>query len=195
MLRLGYMGIPLSNSEEAALRFVNICDLEDIVMVPLMCSKNVIEALERREIDLGVVAVKNAIAGTVIETEIAMKGKDIIEIVETVDVPIHHCLYVKHPGCKVHTIASHVQALLQCGNNLEKLYPGTERIEVADTAYAAEMLSAGSLPDEVAVICRKEAGTHYKLTLMKENIEDDKRNMTTFSLMRLKNRECPNDLS
>jgi len=195
MLRLGYMGIPFSNSEEAALRFVDKCDLEDVKMIPLMCSKNVVEALEHKEIDLGVVAVKNAIAGAVVETEMAMKGKDIIETVENVDVPIHHYLYIKRPGCEIRVIASHVQALLQCKNNLEKLYPGTKKMEVADTAYAAEMLAAGSLSDEVAVICRKEAGDHYELTILKENIEDDERNMTTFALMRLKNQGRPNGLS
>jgi len=187
MLRLGYMGIPFSNSEEAALRFVEKCNLENVIMIPLMCSENVIEALEHKEIDLGVVAVKNAIAGTVIETDIALKGRDNIETVENVNVPIHHYLFIKHPGCEIRTVASHVQALLQCKNNLTKLCPGTEKIEVADTAYAAEMLAADLLSDEVAVVCRKEAGDHYGLTLFKENIEDDERNMTAFSLMRLKN--------
>jgi Prephenate dehydratase len=181
------MGIPFSNSEEAALRFVEKCNLGEVVMVPLMCSENVVEALEHKEIDLGVVAVKNAIAGTVIETEIALNKRDTIETVEDVNVPIHHYLYIKHPDCKICAIASHVQALLQCKNNLVKLCPETEKIEVADTAYAAEMLAAGSLSDEVAVVCRKEAGDHYGLTLLKENIEDDERNMTAFSLIRLKN--------
>jgi len=187
MLRLGYMGIPFSNSEEAALRFIDKCHLENVILVPLMCSKNVIEALENKEIDLGVVALKNAIAGAVIETEIAMCGRDLIETVGNVDVPIHHCLYIKHPDSKIRAIASHVQALLQCENNLERLYPKTEKIEIADTAYAAEMLAGDSLSDEVAVICRKEAGDHHKLTLLNENIEDDERNMTSFSLLRLKN--------
>ena len=186
MLRLGYMGIPLSNSEEAALSFAKKHDFQNYQMIPLMCSANVVESLEKGDIDVGVVAVKNAIAGTVKETELALKNKNGIEIVDTIDVPIHHCLFTKSPNINIKAVASHVQALLQTKDNLQRLCPETERIEVADTAYAAEMLAKGELSTDVAVVCRKEAGIYHGLILIKENIEDDKRNMTSFSMMKIR---------
>ncbi len=179
------MGIPFSNSEEAAEMFIRKNRWNGIDIFPLMSSSAVIAALEEDTIDYGVVATKNIVAGPVEETTKSLEEKKNIDVYQTVDVPIHHCLFVKHEGCKIDSIASHIQAILQCESNLERLVPSAKRIEVEDTAYAAEMLSEGSLPDNVGVICRKDAGENYDLFLIAENIEDDPQNTTTFSLLRL----------
>lgn len=180
------MGIPFSNSEEAAMLFVRKNRWNGIDLVPLMNSRSVVEHLENGLIEYGVVASSNIIAGPVSETVESLSGRENIEVQQTIDVPIHHCLFVKREGNKIDTIASHPQALMQTSKNLEKLFPDTKRIEVEDTAYAAEMLFEGLLPDNVGVVCRKDAGENYDLFLMYENIEDDPQNTTTFSLIRLK---------
>ena len=160
--------------------------LEGYEIVPLMSSGNVTNALVEGTIEFGVVAVSNAVAGPVIETEKALEGKDGIEIVDTIGIPIHHCLFVKDMTAEIDSVASHIQALLQSKGNLEALCPKTGRIEVEDTAYAAEMLANGKFPNSTAVICRKDAGMHYKLNLKAENIEDDSNNITTFSLLKMR---------
>lgn len=58
-------------------------------------------------------------------------------------------------------------------------------MDCSDTAYAAEMLSKGELPDDCGVICRKAAGEHYGLCLVKENIEDSGDNETFFMMISL----------
>ena len=181
---IGYMGIPFSNSEEAASLLAKKCNLTDQELIPLMSSSNVIDSLLNRTVEYGVVAVKNAVAGPVIETENALAGKP-LDIIGTIDIPIHHCLFVKDIDATIDTVSSHVQALLQCQRNLEALCPGCERIEMEDTAYAAEMLANGEYPINTAVVCRKDAGNHYGLILKAENIEDDKNNITTFSLLKV----------
>ena len=188
--RIGYMGIPYSNSEEAALKFAKSKRWNGVVFVPLMSSEGVVRALESGDIDFGVVASSNITAGPVEETETALAGKDDIEKVCTDSVPIHHCVFAKRVDAEIKAISSHIQALQQTRGNLDRLYPGTERVEVEDTAYAAEMLAAGDLPDTTAVVCRRNAGENYDLVMLHENIEDRSDNMTTFTLLRMKSDPC-----
>lgn len=191
-MKIGYMGIPFSNSEEAALLFVRNNRWNTADILPLMTAFNVVDRLKGEFIDYGVVASKNAVAGPVKETVNALSDNDNIDVYQTMDIPIHHCLFVLSENCDVKAVASHPQALLQCDKTLKRLYPNVKRIEAEDTAYAAEMLSDGELPEGTAVICRKDAGEQYGLVLLRENIEDDPMNMTTFSLIRLKSRSFPN---
>jgi len=188
-IKIGYMGIPFSNSEEAAFKFARSNNWTDYELLPLVSSEGVVKSLENGESDFGVVASNNISAGPVIETELALKGKNNIERFQTDVIHIHHCVFVKKKNIEIRTLASHVQALLQTKNTLEELYPNTERLEVDDTALAAKMLSEGLLPESCAVICRKNAGESYNLILAHENIEDRKDNLTTFVLLRKKKEE------
>ena len=180
------MGIPLSNSEHMAKRFSEKFDITDCELVPLMSAKNVVDALVRGEIDYGVLATMNRFAGTVIETRDALRDRYDIEMIDSEWTPIHHCVFVRNKEDKVTMLVSHVQALLQSEMNLERLYPDAVLRECEDTAYAAEMLSKGMLPEGSAAVCRKEAGEFYNLYLDNENVEDKKENMTLFSFVRMK---------
>ena len=82
-------------------------------------------------------------------------------------------------------LVSHIQALQQSKDNLKRLYPDAVFEECEDTAYAAEMLAAGKLPEGSAAVCRRDAGEHYGLYLANENVEDNKENMTRFSIIKL----------
>ena len=182
--RIGYMGIPFSNSDAMAHIFSERAGLKDPVFVPLMSAKNTMDALVEGSIDYGVFAMENRIAGKVIETDNALKWMD-YEILDGDWLPSHHCVFLKKEGDEVKRIVSHIQALLQSTRNLKRLYPGATLMECEDTAYAAEMLSKGMLPEGSAAVCRKDAGIHYGLFLDNENVEDDPDNMTLFSLVRL----------
>ncbi|MDR0523992.1 MAG: chorismate mutase [Candidatus Methanoplasma sp.] len=183
MIRIGYMGIPFSNTEEAAKKLAGIMGWGSFELVPLMSAAGVAESLGSGGSDYGVVAVRNAVAGPVEETRAAL-SRGSFETVAEASIPIHHCAFVKREGIAIRAVASHVQALMQTGRSLERLYPGAEMIEAEDTAYAAEMLSEGILPEDVAVVCRRDAGERYGLLLAHENIEDDRDNMTSFLLIR-----------
>jgi prephenate dehydratase len=184
-VRISYMGIPFSNSEEAANKFAASMGWKNIELIPMITSQGVVNSLTSGECDYGVVASSNITAGPVIETQVALKGRDNIISVSTDIVPIHHCVFVKNKNIHIRTISSHIQALLQTKGTLEKLYPGTTRLEVEDTAYAAKMLAGGELPDDTAVVCRRNAGEYYGLFMVHENIEDRKDNMTTFTLLKM----------
>ena len=184
-IKVGYMGIPYSNSEEMAMIFSKKFDLKDPELVPLMSAKNVLDELVARRIDYGVLAVENRFAGIVEESREAKKGIRNLKELDLMWSPIHHCVFKRNKDEKVVALISHIQALLQSENNLKRLYPGAEFVECEDTAYAAEILSKGELPEGYAAVCRKDAGEHYGLYLDNENVEDNKDNMTRFSLVRL----------
>lgn len=185
-MRVGYQGDKGSNSEEAAIKFCDKFNLRDVVLVPLIDSKTVIGELKRGKIDYAVVAARNSIAGTVQETFEAIKD-EYLQLVTTEILPIHHCLF-KKPRVSVGqitTIASHIQALNQTSENRARYFSACKTEEVADTALAASMLASDRLPDNYAVLCRKNAGVMYNLELMYENLEDDPNNKTEFRVFKL----------
>ena len=117
------------------------------------------------------------------KTQDALAGHP-IEILRLEWMPIHHCVFVKDGDVGVTKLISHVQALMQSERTLRELYPDAEFVECEDTAYAAEMLSNGTIGSEYAAVCRKDAGEHYGLTLVHENVEDNRENMTQFAIVR-----------
>ena len=77
MTRIGYMGIPFSNSEEMSQIFAREMGFDDAEHVPLVTSKDVVDALCNGKVDYGVVAVRNSTAGPVLETQRSLEGKDV----------------------------------------------------------------------------------------------------------------------
>lgn len=185
-VRVAYMGVPGSNSEQAATELAGAMGWDVFALIPKETSRDTVDALDAGEADYGVVASRNVTAGPVLETEESLRGRDDIEILRALWLPIHHCVFVRHPGTEVRHVASHIQALLQTKDHLASLFPGADRIEVSDTAVAAEMLSDGLLSEDTAVVCRRNAGEMFRLYLLHENIEDMEGNMTEFELLRLK---------
>ena len=181
---MAYMGIPGSNSEQAAIDFAEKMGLGDPEMLPRMDSQGTVRAMDEEGAEYGVVAVRNINAGPVIETQEALAGRDDIECVDSIWVPIHHCVFVLPGTEKVEHVASHIQALLQTAGSLSALFPDADRIEVEDTAVAARYLSEGSLPEGTAAVCRANAGAMFGLEMIHENIEDRKDNMTEFHLLK-----------
>lgn len=186
IVKVGYMGIPFSNSEHMAKEFSKKFNLKNPELVALMSAENVVRALVKGEIDYGVLATLNRFAGTVVETRMALKDRYDIESIDSMWTPIHHCVFIKNKDVKVTRVVSHIQALLQSENNLKRLYPDAVWEECEDTAYAAEMLAKGIISDDCAAVCRKEAGEFYDLYLDNEDVEDNKGNMTLFSFIRMK---------
>lgn len=181
---VAYMGIPGSNSEQAANDFASEMGWDDYVLLPRVDSRGVIDAMDREGADFGVVAVANINAGPVIETREALAGRDDIEFVRSFWVPIHHCVFVRDDCPGVRHVASHIQALLQTAGNLERLFPDADRVEVEDTAVAARYLAEGRLSPDTAAVCRRNAGEMFGLRMIHENIEDRSDNMTEFHLLR-----------
>ncbi len=181
---VGYMGVPGSNSEQAAKDFAGMMGWDSVELLPLTSSEGVIDAMESGVCEYGVVAVANINAGPVEETVNALKGKDDIHFIRDHWVPIHHCVFTDGSDDGIVRVVSHIQAILQCKGNLSELYPDAELVGMEDTALAAQYLSEGRYPKGTAVLCRRNAGEMFGLTMVHENIEDNTENMTQFHLLR-----------
>ena len=184
-MRIGFQGDYLSNSEEASQKFAEILHLKNVMFIPLISSQNVVSHLINKKIDFGVMATKNIVAGEVIETKKALIPD--IELISSLDLPIHHCLFKKTKKSSIQYVASHIQALQQTKGTRKKILKNIPEIECLDTALAAKKLSNGEYPENYAVICRENAGLFFNLTLVAKNIEDDPFNKTTFGFFKLKN--------
>jgi len=186
-MRIGYQGDIGSNSEAAAKAYF-LNKKEDIPRnsleyIPLLSSQRVFDALLSGEIDIGVAAIKNSIAGEVQETKKALEGVN-ITCKDTIKIPIHHCLFSKK-SCSIEKcvkVMSHPQALRQTQGTRAQRFGWLMEYEVGDQAKAAKDLSNGEYPENYAVICRKNAGELDGLKLIAENIEDDPTNETTFGI-------------
>jgi len=134
------------------------------------------------------VAIKNSIAGIVRESFEAMKTES-FEQVETMVLQINHCLFIKK-GTKpesINRIISHEMALKQCDQFITTHYPQIEiNSDIGDTALAAIQLANGTINNDTAVICSKEAGISNKLKLVHENIQNRQDNFTEFRLFKIR---------
>lgn len=187
MDKVGYMGIPGSFSEIAAEELLKQEGLEGAELVPLVCAKNILNALREGSVSCGVLGVRNSTAGPVSEFVQTFEGVSYERLGEYV-LPIHHCLF-KKPGVDVSQlteVATHPQALRQTDHTRAQRWPQLAEREIEDTAIGAEWLAKGELPESAAVICSIKAGRAWGLDLIAENIEDSAENRTTFWLLKLK---------
>jgi len=142
---------------------------------------DVFDAVTADELDFGIVPVENSLVGSIdqvnnlfIETELRVVGE--------IKLPIHHCLLslpdTDYKDIKV--VYSHPAALGQCRGIIER--NKLEAKPYYDTAGAALMLTR-SRPAGAAVIASKLCAELYDLEIIKENIEDNKKNTTRFLVL------------
>lgn len=180
-MKIGVMGAQGSFSEKAGEEYIATQNIQDGVIVPLVSAEAVLTALEEGAIDRGIFPIENSNGGIVIEAVHAM-AKHRFDIEKMFEIDVHHMLLVK-PGitaAHVTTVCSHDQALKQCRMYLKRIWPDAEIAPYADTAKAAEALSADHLPDTTAVIAPRRCGELYGLDILEESIQDLKFNYTTF---------------
>ncbi|MBQ8334611.1 MAG: hypothetical protein IJY45_00280 [Tidjanibacter sp.] len=186
-MKIGYQGMVGSNAYMAAMELAKSQHIENAEYLGLISSINVITELERGNIDYGVVATKNSIGGEVIESMNALRNRH-LELVATHILPIHHSLFKKSAEIandSLRRVASHIQALKQTSQYIKRNFPAIEEvIEVEDTALSAEKLADGELGEDTVVICSRLAGENAGLSLIANNIEDQKDNRTEFRLLK-----------
>lgn len=180
-LIIGVSGAQGSFSEEAAEYYCYKNALSDYELKYLISVENVLTALDKGEINMGVFPIENSNGGIVYEAVYAM-AKHLFNIENLFEIDIRHNLIVK-PGTKredIRKIASHDQALKQCKMYIKRMWPQAEIIQWEDTAKAVKDLAEGKLSPDTATIAAKGAAKLYGMEILEEGIQDLKFNFTTF---------------
>lgn len=186
-MRIGFQGMGGSHAEYAAERFIwkkGLDRQQNAELVPLLTSVRVMDALQRGEIDYGVVAIRDSQEQVIKETEDALEEASFRKVA-SFRLPVHSCIFVM-PGVsagEIHRVVSHPASLLLCRSRWQAAFPGAVAEPYADTAMAARDLAGGKLPGECAVICRRETGLRSGLSLLCENAEDSSRANIEFWLL------------
>jgi prephenate dehydratase len=148
--------------------------------VPMREFIDVARAVERGDVELGLLPIENTLAGSVIGTYDALFACDSLHVVAETVVPIHHCVLAL-PGTTLdtlRTVASHPVALAQCERFLRD-HPHIAASAVYDTAGAAREVAARGDPT-AAAIAGRPAADRYGLEIVAANVEDRPDNQTRF---------------
>lgn len=140
------------------------------------------KALDDKRADYAVMAIENAIAGSILPNY-ALMEKFRFKIIGEVFLKIELCL-LGLPGEKLEDIRfvqSHPMALLQCQDFLHSL-PNVKIIEHPDTAESAKEIKEKNLHHYASIASFLAAKT-YGMNVIASNIETNKANSTRFLVL------------
>ncbi|MDR2413446.1 MAG: prephenate dehydratase [Odoribacteraceae bacterium] len=163
---------------------------EEIEILPRARFKDVIAEVKREPGTIGIMAIENTIAGSLLQNHELIRVSDLVVFGEQ-KTRITHCLAAL-PGQALSDIIevhSHPIALMQCADYLDGL--GAKVVEEEDTALSAWDIAREKLVGHAA-ICSRYAADLYGLEVLEEGIETNKRNFTRFLL--LANREAAGEI-
>ena len=155
---------------------------EDLDIVPCESFADLFTRVERDKEMVGIVAIENTIAGSLIgnyelmrKSGLTIVGEHKLRINQTI------CALPGQHISELTEVLSHPIALMQCGDFLEK-HRNLKAVEFDDTANAAKTIAAQKL-NGIGAICGKYAAELYGLEVLEENIETNKHNFTRFLIL------------
>ncbi len=171
-LKVAYLGPEGSFSHQAAFSVFSL----DGDLTPYKDIEGVIQAVASGRTDLGVVPVENSTEG-MINLTLDMMASTRLCVIQEFMLPIRNCLLANIPKEKIRKVFSHPQPLAQCRLWLSSNLPRAEIIETTSTSDAA--MAARSHEDGAAV-ASSMAAELYSLSILAENINDFRENITRF---------------
>lgn len=157
----------------------NYFEGEEIEIIPCNTFRDVIATIKKDPFVLGLMAIENTIAGSLLQNHELIRESG-LNIIGEYKLRISHSL-VALPGTTIHDVTevnSHPIALMQCGDFLDTI-PHAKIVEKEDTALSARWIAENKLKGHAA-ICGKMAAQIYGLEVLAEGIETNKRNFTRF---------------
>lgn len=173
--KVAIQGIAGSYHDIAARSFYG----EEVEIVGCNTFKEVITTIKKDPAIMGMMAIENTIAGSLLQNHELIRESG-LRVIGEYKLRISHSL-VALPGTTIHDITevnSHPIALMQCTDFLDTL-PNVKMVEKEDTAMSARWISENNLKGHAAV-CGKLAAKIYNMEILAEGIETNKRNFTRF---------------
>lgn len=140
----------------------------------------VLDSVERKAAEYGVVPIENSTEGGVSATLAALLESSLSICGELVlDVPL--CLAARHfDKSRIERVASHPQPLGQCRRWLARELPHAELVSMSSTTTAAR---EAARDDRLAAVTSRLGAELYQLALIAENIQDHAHNATRFVIV------------
>lgn len=157
----------------------NYFEGEEIEIIGCNSFKDVIRCIHEDPAVVGLMAIENTIAGSLLQNHELIRQSE-CAIIGEYKLRISHTLCAL-PGTAlkdVKEINSHPIALMQCNDFLDTM-PDVKLVEKEDTAMSARWIAENKLEGHAA-ICGKYAAEIYGLEILAEGIETNKRNYTRF---------------
>ncbi len=176
--RLGYLGPAGTFTEEA---LFTQPDLRELELVKIHSIPDVLAATAAGEVDLGFVAIENAIEGSVNVTLDSLAFETDLRIEREVIIGVHLNLMAL-PGTKLEDIKRVITipiAMAQCRQYLAEHLPGVEKDDANSTAGAARLVAENADPT-VAAIAPARSAEVYGLDIIGAEVEDHPENATRF---------------
>lgn len=159
---------------------------QNIEIVPRNTFNELFNSLENGQVDYGITAIENSLAGSILPNyNLILNSK--MKIIGEIYLRIKQNL-VALPGQKISDIKevySHPMAILQCQKFFER-YSDIVLIDSADTALSAEKIAVEKIQNRAA-IASKLAADKYGLDIIADSIETNKNNYTRFLILEEKN--------
>ena len=153
--------------------------LEQVQLIFCATFEMVFENIKRDPTVIGMVAIENTIAGSLLHNYELLRDSGVTVVGE-------HKLHIQHAICclpddswdTLREVHSHPVALMQCRQFLANR-PELKAVEAEDTAGAAEYIAQHQCRG-TAAICHAEAARMNGLKVLEDAIEDNKHNFTRF---------------
>ncbi len=174
-LRIAFLGPVATFTHQAAMaRFGHAVEYRAQPTVA-----DVFEAVERGQVEYGVVPVENSTEGAVTYT-LDMLVDTSLKICAEIHMPIHHNLLSLSPPERIEELYSHPQVFGQCRRWLHRNLPEVRLIEVSSTAEAC---SRARTEPRGGAIAGDLAARQYELPVQEARIEDFSDNLTRFYVL------------
>ena len=182
MKTVAIQGIKGAYHEIAARMFFEENYGEGIEIFPCKQFKDVISTSRRDPNIVGIMAIENTIAGSLLQNYELIRGSDLVVVGEQ-KLHISHSLAALPEDTleKITEVNSHPIALMQCSEYLNTM-PHIKIVEGEDTALSAKNIAENNWRGHAA-ICSRYAAELYGLKVLEEGIETNKRNFTRFLLL------------
>ena len=157
----------------------NYFEGEEIEIIGCNTFRDVISTIKKDPSILGMMAIENTIAGSLLHNNELLRQSG-TQIIGEYKLRISHsfvCL-PEEDWDDITEVNSHPIALMQCREFLSQ-HPNIKVVEGEDTALSAEIIKKEHLKGHAA-ICSKAAAELYGMKVLQEGIETNKHNFTRF---------------
>lgn len=154
----------------------------NVETLPFDTFHDMFDALEGDASLVGIMAIENTIAGSLLQNHEMLRQSN-LRIIGEHKMRISHVLAAL-PGQDINSLSevnSHPMALMQCEQYLRR-HPNLKMIEHYDTAGSAKEIAEKRLTGHAAV-CGEYAARLYGLDILESGIETNRRNFTRFLII------------